>query len=170
MTGVLDKVRRNFRDINYAQALLRAFDDRPMQCSLYVTDQCNLDCGYCTEYDNSVQKIDYVNLPERGIGRSSRLIPPVLRRDDRARQRCDAISDRRGAEHDSGATDSGAGEACVVMAVGMVASCIEYASPADYAGAMGVCTALVVFGRDHLRQRRDDVEGRRYARQCRHHA
>jgi len=54
MTGVIDKVRRNFRDINYAQALLRAFDDRPMQCSLYVTDQCNLDCSYCTEYDNSV--------------------------------------------------------------------------------------------------------------------
>jgi MoaA/NifB/PqqE/SkfB family radical SAM enzyme len=54
MAAVLEKVRRNFRDINYAQALLRAFDDRPMQCSLYVTDQCNLDCGYCTEYDNSV--------------------------------------------------------------------------------------------------------------------
>lgn len=54
MSAVLDKVRRNFRDINYAQALVRAFDDRPMQCSLYVTDNCNLDCGYCTEYDNSV--------------------------------------------------------------------------------------------------------------------
>jgi MoaA/NifB/PqqE/SkfB family radical SAM enzyme len=54
MPGVLDKVRRNFRDIDYAQALVRAFDDRPLQCSLYVTDQCNLDCSYCTEYDNSV--------------------------------------------------------------------------------------------------------------------
>jgi MoaA/NifB/PqqE/SkfB family radical SAM enzyme len=54
MSAVIDKVRRNFRDINYAQALRRAFDDQPMQCSLYVTDQCNLDCGYCTEYDNSV--------------------------------------------------------------------------------------------------------------------
>jgi len=26
---------------------------KPLQCSLYVTDQCNLDCAYCTEYDNS---------------------------------------------------------------------------------------------------------------------
>jgi MoaA/NifB/PqqE/SkfB family radical SAM enzyme len=25
-----------------------------MECHLYVTDRCNLDCHYCTEYDNSV--------------------------------------------------------------------------------------------------------------------
>lgn len=52
ITG-LSRIRRNFRDLHYGQALLRAMDDRPLQCSLYVTDRCNLDCGYCTEYDNS---------------------------------------------------------------------------------------------------------------------
>jgi len=62
MSAVLSKVRRNFRDINYVQALVRAFDDRPMQCSLYVTDNCNLDCGYCTEYDNSVPHPSLVQL------------------------------------------------------------------------------------------------------------
>lgn len=46
------KIRRNFKDIDYLQALARAFDDKPLQCSLYVTDRCNLDCGYCSEHDN----------------------------------------------------------------------------------------------------------------------
>jgi MoaA/NifB/PqqE/SkfB family radical SAM enzyme len=31
----------------------RLADRKPLQCSLYVTDRCNLDCAYCTEYDNS---------------------------------------------------------------------------------------------------------------------
>lgn len=53
MTQAALRIRRNFRDLNYLQAAIRAFDDRPMQCSLYVTDRCNLDCAYCTEYDNS---------------------------------------------------------------------------------------------------------------------
>jgi len=48
----LDRIRRNFRDTSYLASLKRGYDDRPMQCSLYVTDQCNLDCAYCTEYDN----------------------------------------------------------------------------------------------------------------------
>jgi MoaA/NifB/PqqE/SkfB family radical SAM enzyme len=48
-----EKFKRMFRDIDYLRAAKRAFDDKPMQCSLYVTDRCNLDCGYCTEYDNS---------------------------------------------------------------------------------------------------------------------
>jgi MoaA/NifB/PqqE/SkfB family radical SAM enzyme len=47
------KLKRMFRDIDYLRAAKRAFDSKPMQCSLYVTDRCNLDCGYCTEYDNS---------------------------------------------------------------------------------------------------------------------
>src|SRR5262245_39313635 len=34
--------------------LTRAIDDKPMAAHLYVTDQCNLDCHYCNEYDNSV--------------------------------------------------------------------------------------------------------------------
>lgn len=53
MIAGLRRIRRNFRDLHYGPALLRAVDDRPLQCSLYVTDRCNLDCGYCTEYDNS---------------------------------------------------------------------------------------------------------------------
>ena len=32
----------------------RVFDKKPMACNLYVTDRCNLDCHYCTEYDNTV--------------------------------------------------------------------------------------------------------------------
>lgn len=32
----------------------RMVDQAPIACHLYVTDQCNLDCHYCTEYDNSV--------------------------------------------------------------------------------------------------------------------
>lgn len=31
----------------------RQFDDLPITAHLYVTAQCNLDCSYCTEYDNS---------------------------------------------------------------------------------------------------------------------
>ena len=53
MPTSLEKLRRDFRDINYLGAAKRAFDDKPLQCSFYVTDQCNLDCQYCTEYDNS---------------------------------------------------------------------------------------------------------------------
>lgn len=49
----LDALRKNFRDTRYLRTLKRAFDDRPVQCSLYVTDRCNLDCAYCTEYDNT---------------------------------------------------------------------------------------------------------------------
>jgi MoaA/NifB/PqqE/SkfB family radical SAM enzyme len=30
----------------------RLFDDKPWAAHLYVTDQCNLDCHYCNEYDN----------------------------------------------------------------------------------------------------------------------
>ncbi len=32
----------------------REYDELPIAAHLYVTDQCNLDCHYCTEYDNSV--------------------------------------------------------------------------------------------------------------------
>jgi len=53
MSAIL-RLRRSFRDLNYLEAMRRVFDHRPLQCSLYVTDQCNLDCHYCTEYDNAV--------------------------------------------------------------------------------------------------------------------
>lgn len=32
----------------------RLFDSKPLACHLYVTDNCNLDCSYCSEYDNEV--------------------------------------------------------------------------------------------------------------------
>jgi MoaA/NifB/PqqE/SkfB family radical SAM enzyme len=32
----------------------RLYDRKPWAAHLYVTDQCNLDCHYCNEYDNSV--------------------------------------------------------------------------------------------------------------------
>src|SRR5438067_5900757 len=51
---LLDKVGREFSGYNILESAKRLVDRRPLQCSLYVTDQCNLDCSYCTEYDNSV--------------------------------------------------------------------------------------------------------------------
>jgi MoaA/NifB/PqqE/SkfB family radical SAM enzyme len=43
------------------RALPRAVDDRPIWAQLNITWKCNLDCAYCTEYDN--QK-DHVPFPE----------------------------------------------------------------------------------------------------------
>jgi MoaA/NifB/PqqE/SkfB family radical SAM enzyme len=50
---LLDKIGREFSGYNILESGKRLFDRKPLQCSLYVTDQCNLDCAYCTEYDNS---------------------------------------------------------------------------------------------------------------------
>jgi MoaA/NifB/PqqE/SkfB family radical SAM enzyme len=50
---LLDKVGREFSGYNALESAKRLFDRRPLQCSLYLTDRCNLDCSYCTEYDNS---------------------------------------------------------------------------------------------------------------------
>ncbi len=50
---LLDKIGREFSGYNIAEAGKRLLDRKPLQCSLYVTDRCNLDCSYCTEYDNS---------------------------------------------------------------------------------------------------------------------
>jgi MoaA/NifB/PqqE/SkfB family radical SAM enzyme len=44
---------REIRGYPSLRSAKRLFDTKPLQCSLYVTDQCNLDCAYCTEYDNS---------------------------------------------------------------------------------------------------------------------
>lgn len=52
-TTVFNEARRELRGYRYLRMASRLFDDKPLQCSLYVTDQCNLDCAYCTEYDNS---------------------------------------------------------------------------------------------------------------------
>jgi MoaA/NifB/PqqE/SkfB family radical SAM enzyme len=50
---LIDKIGREFSGYNVLESGKRLFDRRPLQCSLYVTDRCNLDCAYCTEYDNS---------------------------------------------------------------------------------------------------------------------
>jgi MoaA/NifB/PqqE/SkfB family radical SAM enzyme len=52
MSAIRDGLRE-LRGYQYVRAAKRLFDDKPLQCSLYVTDQCNLDCTYCTEYDNT---------------------------------------------------------------------------------------------------------------------
>ncbi len=50
---LVEKISREFSGYNILESGKRLFDQKPLQCSLYVTDRCNLDCGYCTEYDNS---------------------------------------------------------------------------------------------------------------------
>ncbi len=50
---LLKQARREFSGYNLLESGKRLFDRKPLQCSLYVTDRCNLDCAYCTEYDNS---------------------------------------------------------------------------------------------------------------------
>ena len=51
--NLLDKIGREFSGYNLLESGKRIFDRKPLQCSLYLTDKCNLDCSYCTEYDNS---------------------------------------------------------------------------------------------------------------------
>src|SRR5678816_4555061 len=51
--NLLDKIGREFSGYNLLESGKRLFDRKPLQCSLYLTDKCNLDCSYCTEYDNS---------------------------------------------------------------------------------------------------------------------
>src|SRR5437899_11850518 len=50
---LLNKIGREFSGYNILESSKRLVDRKPLQCSLYVTDRCNLDCAYCTEYDNS---------------------------------------------------------------------------------------------------------------------
>src|SRR5205823_4164936 len=51
--NVLNQIGREFTGYNLLESGKRIFDRKPLQCSLYLTDKCNLDCSYCTEYDNS---------------------------------------------------------------------------------------------------------------------
>ena len=51
--NALKHARREFSGYNILESGKRLLDRKPLQCSLYVTDRCNLDCAYCTEYDNS---------------------------------------------------------------------------------------------------------------------
>jgi len=50
---LLSKIGREFSGYNVLESGKRLLDRKPLQCSLYVTDRCNLDCAYCTEYDNT---------------------------------------------------------------------------------------------------------------------
>jgi MoaA/NifB/PqqE/SkfB family radical SAM enzyme len=47
------------------RALPRAIDDRPIWAQLNITWKCNLDCAYCTEYDNSKDHVPYADLLAR---------------------------------------------------------------------------------------------------------
>lgn len=51
--NVLSKIGREFSGYNVLESGKRLFDRKPLQCSLYITDRCNLNCSYCTEYDNT---------------------------------------------------------------------------------------------------------------------
>ena len=40
-------------------SLPRAVDHRPIWAQLNITWRCNLDCAYCTEYDNQKGHVPY---------------------------------------------------------------------------------------------------------------
>ena len=44
--NLLDKIGREFSGYNLLESGKRLFDRKPLQCSLYLTDKCNLDCSY----------------------------------------------------------------------------------------------------------------------------
>lgn len=47
------------------RSLPRAFDDLPLWAQLNITYKCNLDCAYCTEYDNSKDHVPLADLIAR---------------------------------------------------------------------------------------------------------
>jgi MoaA/NifB/PqqE/SkfB family radical SAM enzyme len=47
------------------RSLPRAFDDLPLWAQLNITYRCNLDCAYCTEYDNSKDHVPLADLVAR---------------------------------------------------------------------------------------------------------
>ncbi len=47
------------------KSLPRAFDDLPIWAQLNITYKCNLDCSYCSEYDNSKDHVPYSDLTSR---------------------------------------------------------------------------------------------------------
>ena len=52
LMALLKNIGREFSGYNLLESGKRIFDRKPLQCSLYLTDKCNLDSSYCTEYDN----------------------------------------------------------------------------------------------------------------------
>jgi MoaA/NifB/PqqE/SkfB family radical SAM enzyme len=47
------------------RSLPRAFDDLPLWAQLNITYKCNLDCAYCSEYDNSKNHVPLADLKSR---------------------------------------------------------------------------------------------------------
>jgi MoaA/NifB/PqqE/SkfB family radical SAM enzyme len=47
------------------RSIPRAFDDLPLWAQLNITHRCNLDCAYCTEYDNSKDHVPFEELARR---------------------------------------------------------------------------------------------------------
>jgi MoaA/NifB/PqqE/SkfB family radical SAM enzyme len=47
------------------RALPRAFDDKPLWAQLNITWRCNLDCSYCTEYDNAKDHVPHDEVARR---------------------------------------------------------------------------------------------------------
>jgi MoaA/NifB/PqqE/SkfB family radical SAM enzyme len=47
------------------RSLPRAWDDLPIWAQLNITWKCNLDCSYCTEYDNAKEHVPYADLTAR---------------------------------------------------------------------------------------------------------
>ena len=47
------------------RSLPRVFDDLPLWAQLNITYRCNLDCAYCTEYDNSKDHVPLADLVAR---------------------------------------------------------------------------------------------------------
>ncbi len=49
----------------YLRAIPRVFDSLPLWAQINVTWQCNLTCGYCTEYDNAKGYVPYAEVVAR---------------------------------------------------------------------------------------------------------
>lgn len=47
------------------RSLPRVFDDLPIWAQLNITYKCNLDCSYCSEYDNAKDHVAYADLTAR---------------------------------------------------------------------------------------------------------
>ena len=47
------------------RSIPRAFDDLPLWAQLNITYKCNLDCAYCSEYDNSKDHVPLADLVAR---------------------------------------------------------------------------------------------------------
>src|SRR6267142_5142459 len=77
---LLDKIGREFSGYNILESGKRLLDRKPLQCSLYVTDRCNLDCAYCTACDNSWlhPSLDGLKKWIREIVARTRRVPSML--------------------------------------------------------------------------------------------